>query len=244
MGVAESVLCLEILRNMLNALVFPLLRKSRQSIGTYSILILTLTDVLITGSLLLLWASACLEDGGLDSLSLRFLAFQNQMYNALLLPLPGLLLSEGLCSACCLGQSLPMLDSLFTLSCWLVGASYGSRDYLQGVLQGELCPDQGKAHCRVSNCLPLPSPPDALLLSISLLLVATYVCSRLGHPERPQPSRVCKATSWNLLWMGVVPFLCWVAPFWGLSGPLILGLGSVFPNGRLQTDPAAGEDSV
>ncbi|XP_030042261.1 uncharacterized protein LOC115456978 [Microcaecilia unicolor] len=258
MNVAESVLCLEILRNMINLPAFPLLRRKKHSIGTYSILILSLTDFLITGYLLIQWACACLEDWHLNRLSLRFMAFQNQMYNSVLLLLPGLLLSEGLCSAWSSGPLLPLLNSLFTLSCWVVGASYGSRDFLWGVLKGEHCLEWGAVRCHISSCLTPPYLPDALLPSIALLLAAAYICSRMGHAKLPHfsrvskapslgllwpkvapflRSRVSKATSWGLLWLAVAPFLCSVAPFWWLSGPLILGLDSLLPTSKPESAP-------
>nr|XP_033779934.1 uncharacterized protein LOC117350088 [Geotrypetes seraphini] len=245
MSVAESVLCLEILRNVMNLPVLPLLRSRKHSIGTYSILILSLTDFLITGYLLIQWACALLEDRQLNHLSLHFLAFQNQLYNSVLLLLPGLLLSEGLCSAWGSGPLLPLVNCLFTLSCWLVGASYGSRDFLWGVLQGELCPEWGEVRCHISSCLTAPYLPDTLLPSIALLLAATYICSCLGHPKLPHASRVPKIASWGLLWLAVVPFLYAVAPFWWLSGPLILGLDSLLPTSKPETAPRrAGEDAV
>ncbi|XP_053558340.1 uncharacterized protein LOC128649224 [Bombina bombina] len=134
MGMEETILSLQIGKSALNFLPFLCGPKVQNQTVISSLLIVIVTDTLITGFLLSLWFSEWPLAFGLEKVSLRFLCFQNETYSCIALLVPWVCLSEEWCRSRLFRwsgltgaeQSLSAQASLLSLTCWIFAAFCGS----------------------------------------------------------------------------------------------------------------------
>ncbi|KAM9329582.1 uncharacterized protein PAF06_004202 [Gastrophryne carolinensis] len=187
MAVVDSVLCLQVGKCIFNFLPFLCLRKVHNQVSFISLLLLSVTDTMITGFLLCLWIGGYSTEG----VYLRFLAFQNNTYQTIILLLPWLCISEEW-SRLRINQRggksttktiLSMQSRLLSLACWLFAASYNSKNPLLIFLETSPECETWDWRCPFTY-LNEEKYLDWLLPSIGLVLGTTlfYSSTGNGHP--------------------------------------------------------------
>ncbi|KAM4052073.1 uncharacterized protein ACNLHF_027803 isoform 2-T2 [Anomaloglossus baeobatrachus] len=207
-----TVLCMQLGKCCYNFLPFLFLREAHSQSCIISLLILLMTDTLITGFFSFLWFSGWLLPPSTDVVFLRFLSFQNETYRSILLLIPWICLSEEWTRSRInkwAETSLSVQSSLLSLTCWLIAASYGMhmiQEYEE--IQPEC--DQREWHCLFTH-INKSRTFDWLLLSIGLVLGTTLLHSPIEN----------KKTSIINLWVEEK------RTFKGLMAPVCLTVGTI-----------------
>ncbi|XP_044129090.1 uncharacterized protein LOC122922526 [Bufo gargarizans] len=189
MEIQAAVLCMQVGKCFFNFLPFLFLREARSQSSTISLLILLMTDTVITGFLLGLWFGGWLLSPSTDVVFLRFLSFQNETYRSIPLLIPWICFSEewsrprmNKWSGQCVAETpLSVQSRLLSLTCWLIAALYGKHmipEYL------DIAPEcaHGEWEC-LFTYIHASRTCEWLLLAIGLVLGATLFHSTMEKRE-------------------------------------------------------------
>ncbi|KAM5193045.1 uncharacterized protein ACMZJ9_013097 [Mantella aurantiaca] len=246
MGIVETVLCLQAGKCVFNLFPFLCLREIHNQAAIISLLILMVTDTVITGSLLCLWIGGWIMSPSTDVISLRFLGFQNEAYKAIPLLLPWVCFSEELSRSHMNHQggparaeaTLSIQSRLLSLTCWLIAASYSQYPFLLLLDSPPVC-ETWDWKCPFKY-IHENNKIDLLLLSIGFALGSNLFCSTIGSKcsiartilEKRHPLN--KLVMLSLLLVGTAVAFIFLPPFIAVNSWSIVALDRLCGLFRLQ----------
>lgn len=246
MGIVETILCLQAGKCFFNFLPFLCLREVRNQASVISMLILMVTDTVITGFLLGLWSGGWIVSPSTEVIFLRFLGFQNEAYKKIPLLLPWVSFSEEW-SRSHINQrggparaeaTLTMQSCLLSLTCWLIAASYSQYPFLSLSDTPPVC-EIWDWRCPFKY-IHEDKKFDWLLPSIGLALGSTLFCSTMESRNSIARTILEKRQPWNKLVMpcllvisAAVSFI-FLPPFLAISTWFIVALDRLCALFRLQ----------
>ncbi|XP_073527134.1 uncharacterized protein [Phyllobates terribilis] len=240
MEIKLAVLYMQLGKCCYNCLPFLFLREAHSQSSIISLLILLMTDTVITGFFLFLWFSGWILSPSTDVVFLKFLSFQNETYRYIPLLIPWICLSEEWSrSRMNKWSGKPMAETplsvqsrLLSLTCWLIAASYGTHMVSEYVEIQSEC-DQREWHC-LFTLLNKSRTFDCLLPSIGLLLGTTLFYSTIENKETSiislwvQERRTFKGlVAPILVAISTIVSFYFLPPFIAVSSWSILALDSV-----------------
>ncbi|KAG9486908.1 hypothetical protein GDO78_007001, partial [Eleutherodactylus coqui] len=148
MDIPRTVLYMQLGKCLFNLMPFFFRRPSLNQSSNISLLILVMTDTVITGFLMCVWFGGRSLSPGTDVVFLRFLSFQNETYRSIPLLIPWICFSEewsrshmnkwdGTLPA---RTALSVQSRLLSLACWLVATLKGKHvipEYLEIPQEGD-----------------------------------------------------------------------------------------------------------
>ncbi|XP_075684983.1 uncharacterized protein LOC142653773 [Rhinoderma darwinii] len=239
MEIQETVLCILLGKCFFNFLPFLFLQEAQSQSSIISLVILLMTDTVVTGFLLCLWFGGWLLSPSTDLVFLRFLSFQNETYRSIPLLLPWICFSEEWSRSRMnkwgggpIGDThLSVQSRLLSLTCWLIAALYGKHmipDFLETLPE---C-NHWQWQC-LFTYINARTTFDWLLLSIGLVLGTTLFQSTTENREsllniffienRPFKALVTPL----LLSAGTIVSFYFLPPFFAVCSWSILALDSL-----------------
>ncbi|KAG8596100.1 hypothetical protein GDO81_001733 [Engystomops pustulosus] len=180
MATQETVLCMQLGKCFFNFLPFPFIREAHSQSSIISLLILIVTDALITGFLILLWFGGWLLSTSQDVVFMRFLTFQNETYRTIPLLIPWICFSEEwsrshtikLGGTLTAETPLSAQSRLLSVTCWLIAGLIGKQMIAESMEMALEC-DHGEWLCLFTFINTSRTCDWPLLLSVGLLLGIT-----------------------------------------------------------------------
>ncbi|XP_043538373.1 uncharacterized protein LOC122543612 [Chiloscyllium plagiosum] len=194
MGLTERTLCLGALRITSN-LACSKGAVCIQSVSGQTIVLLLFTDICVTGFLFLCWFTDLQLTNGQEVISLRFLAFLNETYNAVTFLILALIAAEThfasrLQQVVPVGKhqlsgrpaparrQLTLVNGVYTLLCWIIATSYGAHYYPDAIRPARRC--LGEHPFDGLGCLRGFYLPDPFLALTGLMVTSSYLlCQRM-----------------------------------------------------------------